>query len=150
MGRVRKLSSILNKAKHKAAPYLEALGRAEARLKNAEKKCKELKARGGEVPAEGQKDYSAPGAWKPPGVLAAKERNMAKEALTKAKLAYEKVSAGLESKQARVKEAKEKLNAANEAANAAETADKEVSKSIKGSAKSIKMKVLKLTMKTRK
>lgn len=148
--RTRKLSGMLNKAKSKVAPYREALERAEARLKNAEKKCKELKANGEEVPADGERDYSAPGAWKPPGIMAAKERTMAKDALAKAKSAYEKVSGGLESKQARLQEAKEKLSAAKEKAGDTEGADKEMNKSIKGCSKNIKTKVLKTVMKSKK
>merc|ERR1712110_305294 len=107
--RVRKLNKVLKVAKGKAEPLRQAMERAQARLKAAEKTCKDLRAQGEEVPADGEKDFSAPGCWKPPGVRAANERKEARAALAKAEVAWKKADGVLTAKMERTNALREKI-----------------------------------------
>merc|ERR1711920_774589 len=98
----------MGKASSAESAYKKALNAYE----EAKKKCKALKAQGEDVPDEGEKDVSAPGAYKPPGLRAAKERDAIKATLPKLKEAYEKTSAVASVKLQRINSLKEKMNEA--------------------------------------
>merc|ERR1712151_507344 len=144
--RVRKLNKVLKVAKGKAEPLRQAMERTQARLKAAEKTCKDLRAQGEEVPADGEKDYSAPGCWKPPGVRAANERKEARAALAKAEVAWKKADGVLTAKMERTNALREKILGPKEK----ETSTKERAssrKKIRPRMKLRAMKVMKATMK---
>uniref|UniRef100_A0A7S2NXH4 Uncharacterized protein n=1 Tax=Zooxanthella nutricula TaxID=1333877 RepID=A0A7S2NXH4_9DINO len=110
----------------KAADAESACKRAQKAFDEAKKKCAQLKAQGEDVPEDGEKDLSAPGAWKPPGVTASKERSAAKAALEKAKAVWARAAEIAAAKEAthttlkeRMNEAKRKREAAEEMAGAA-------------------------------
>jgi len=67
------------------------------------------------VPEDGDKDVSAIGAWKPPGVIAAKARAAAKVVLLKAKAVWEKAALRAESRLQLQNSLKEKMTAAKQA-----------------------------------
>merc|ERR1711920_847643 len=96
----------MGKASSAESAYKKALNAYE----EAKKKCKALKAQGEDVPDEGEKDVSAPGAYKPPGIRAAKERDAIKATLPKLKDAFEKTSAVASVKLQRINSLKEKMN----------------------------------------
>lgn len=83
--------------------------RAQKHFDEAMKHCKDLRAKGEEVPDVLERDLSAPGAYKPPGIMAAKTREAAKIALAKAKDAWEKVAAVATAKEERFKALKDKM-----------------------------------------
>jgi len=112
--RLRKSKKLLKGAKEKAMPLKEALERAQGRLKVAEKKCKELRDKGEHVPADGERDFSAPGAYKPPGVAAAHERKAAKENLAKAEAACGRVNTAVAAREQTFKAVQEKLKGKHE------------------------------------
>merc|ERR1712107_154460 len=85
--------------------------RAQKTYDEAKKLCARLKKEGEEVPDEGEKDVSAPGAWKPPGLRAAKARDAAKQELMKAKALFEKIMAPAAAKEERLQALKEKMKA---------------------------------------
>jgi len=71
--------------------------------------CSRLKKEGEDVPDEGEKDISAPGSYKPPGLRAAKTRDLAKIELEKKKSLYEKTAKPSAAKEERLQALKEKL-----------------------------------------
>merc|ERR1712176_737382 len=83
--------------------------RAQKAYDEAKKLCARLKKEGEHVPEEGEKDVSAPGAYKPPGLRAAKARDAAKQELTKMKAAFEKLLGPAAAKEERLKALKEKM-----------------------------------------
>merc|ERR1712107_816237 len=85
--------------------------RAQKNYDEAKKLCARLKKEGEEVPDEGEKDVSAPGAWKPPGLRAAKARDTAKQELMKTKALFEKIMAPAAAKEERLQALKEKMKA---------------------------------------
>merc|ERR1712039_415426 len=107
--------------KEKAASAESAYKRALSAYEEAKKKCKALKAQGEDVPDEGEKDFSAPGAYKPPGIRAAKERDAIKATLPKLKDAFDKASAVASVKLQRINSLKDKMSEAQRLQEAAET-----------------------------
>merc|ERR1712217_205321 len=105
-GMRKKTAAIREKASTAESAYKKALSAYE----EAKKKCKTLKAQGEDVPDEGEKDVSAPGAYKPPVLRAAKERDAIKATLPKLKEAYEKTSAVASVKLQRINSLKEKMS----------------------------------------
>ncbi|CAK0866125.1 unnamed protein product [Prorocentrum cordatum] len=101
----------LSAARGKAEAATDAYKRATQAFEQAKKRCKELRESGEHVPEEGEKDLSAPGAWKPPGLQAAKARDAAKVVLVRMKAAWEKAQAVFDAKEARQKAIKEKMQA---------------------------------------
>jgi len=112
-------------ALHQKASFSEnSLKRNEALLNAAEQECKDLAKQGLDVPAPGDTSdwaYSAPTAWHPKEVMAAKARHEAKQAMVKAKEAWEKVNAPAAAKkelwlaaQAKLDTAKQKRKAVDE------------------------------------
>merc|ERR1712087_539438 len=95
--------------KGKAGDADAAYKRAQNNYEQAKKMCARLKKEGEEVPGEGEKDFSAPGAFKPPGLRAARERDAAKKELDKRKAVWEKAAAPNVSKQERLNELSEKI-----------------------------------------
>merc|ERR1712228_1085328 len=92
----------------------------------AKKKCKQLKDAGEDVPDEGEKDVSAPGAYKSPGVRAAKERDTLKASLSKLKATWEKASEVASKKLRIINGLKEKINDAKKKQEEAEEDEKSV------------------------
>merc|ERR1712232_889464 len=86
-----------------------AYKKAERNYEEAKKLCARLKKDGEEVPAEGERDFAAPGAFKPPGVRAAKDRDAAKKELEKRKAVWQKAAGPNVAKQERLNELKEKI-----------------------------------------
>merc|ERR1719217_1476223 len=80
-----KLGSVRRKAEEAESIYKRALKTYE----EAKKRCNQFKAQGENVPAEGEKDLSAAGAWKSPAQRAARERDVAKAQLGKLKAVWE-------------------------------------------------------------
>merc|ERR1719223_139478 len=103
----------MNKAassvKGKAGGVEAAYNRALKNYEEAQKMCVRLKKEGEEVPDEGEKDFSAPGAYKPPGVRAAKARDAAKQELARTKAAFGKAAGPVAAKEERLKELKDKM-----------------------------------------
>merc|ERR1712217_70368 len=114
-GMRKKGSAVKEKASSAEAAYKKALNTYE----EAKKKCKALKAQGEDVPEEGEKDLSAPGVYKPPGLRAAKERDAIKATLPKLKDAYEKTSAVASVKMERINSLKDKMSKAQRLQEAA-------------------------------
>merc|ERR1712216_519373 len=85
--RKEQLSASLGERQAKASEHKAAFERAQRDYDSAVKQCKVLRANGEFVPDEGWKDYSAPFAYKPPGVKAFLDMNIAKEKWAKAKAA---------------------------------------------------------------
>merc|ERR1719442_245271 len=83
--------------------------RAQKAYDDAKKECARLKKEGEEVPDEGEKDLSAPGAFKSLGLRAALARDAAKQQLAKAKVAWEKAAAPSSAKEERLKALKDKI-----------------------------------------
>lgn len=108
---VRKRYNKLKKSmeKGKAGDAETSFRRAQNNYEQAKKLCARLKKEGEDVPSEGDKDFAAPGAFKPPGYRAAKDRDLAKKDFDKRKAVWEKASAPNASKQERLDELKEKI-----------------------------------------
>merc|ERR1712039_1120316 len=106
--RAKKVKDNMAGIVERAADAESAYKRAQRTYDEAKKRCTQLKAQGEDVPEDGEKDLSAPGAWKPPGIQAAKDRSQAKAALAKAKAVWEKVSVIAEAKQSQHKALKDK------------------------------------------
>merc|ERR1712151_1435180 len=123
-GMRKKTSAVREKASSAESAYKKALSAYE----EAKKKCKTLKAQGEDVPDEGEKDVSAPGAYKPPVLRAAKERDAIKATLPKLKEAYEKTSAVASVKLQRINSLKEKMNDAQKVQETVEAELKEKKK----------------------
>jgi len=83
--------------------------RAQKAYDDAKKECARLKKQGEEVPDEGEKDLSASGAFKPPGLRAALARDAAKQQLAKARAAWEKAAAPSSAKEERLKALKDNI-----------------------------------------
>jgi len=91
--------------------------RNQALLTTAEKECKDLAKQGLDVPPPGDTSawaYSAPTAWHPKEVMAAKARHDAKQAMQKAKEAWQKVNAPAAAKKALWLASNEKLSGAKQ------------------------------------
>merc|ERR1712087_38557 len=114
-GMRKKTAAIREKASTAESAYKKALSAYE----DLKKKCKALKAQGEDVPDEGEKDVSAPGAYKPPGVRAAKERDALKASLPKLKDAFDKASAVASVKLQRINSLKDKMSEAQRLQEAA-------------------------------
>mmetsp|Transcript_1026 Transcript_1026/g.2920 ORF Transcript_1026/g.2920 Transcript_1026/m.2920 type:complete len:356 (+) Transcript_1026:67-1134(+) len=84
------------------------------------KRIAELKAKGEEVPDVMEKDLSAAGAWKSPGLRAAKDRDSLKAALKRAREVWEKAAAAAGAKEERFKAFKEKIAEAKQRKQAAD------------------------------
>merc|ERR1712083_266096 len=106
----------------------QAYKKAQKAYDEAKKKCKQLKDAGEDVPDEGEKDVSAPGAYKPPGLRAAKERDAIKATLPKLKEAYDKTSTVASAKLQRINSFKEKMNEAQKVQETLEAEMKEKKK----------------------
>lgn len=89
------------------------LNRAKAKVAELEKKCAELRAKGMEVPEEGDesRDFSAPGAWKPPGVMAAKTLTIARAELVKAEANFERAALAFSTSEAKAQDVRSKIEA---------------------------------------
>lgn len=107
--RMAKFRDSLSSARGRAEDASASYERAKRAFDDAKKRCKELSDSGEHVPAEGEKDLSAPGAWKPPGVQAAKARDAAKVAFAKAKAVWERATAAASVKEGRQKALKDKM-----------------------------------------
>uniref|UniRef100_A0A7S2AJK9 Uncharacterized protein n=1 Tax=Alexandrium andersonii TaxID=327968 RepID=A0A7S2AJK9_9DINO len=107
----------------KASDAESAYERTQKAYKDAQNRCKQLKAQGEDVPEDGERDISAPGAWKPPGVLAARALKVARDAMAKAKAVWEKAVVAAEAKEQKHSAVKEKLMAAQAKKAAAEEAE---------------------------
>eukprot|EP00932_Pfiesteria_piscicida_P014355 SRR837773.261.p1 GENE.SRR837773.261~~SRR837773.261.p1 ORF type:complete len:333 (-),score=64.82 SRR837773.261:71-997(-) len=137
--RLRKMKDGLSSVRAKADEAEAALKRAQRTFDEAKKRCADLRKQGEDVPEEGEKDLSAPGAWKPPGIRAAKDRDAAKIHLAKAKAVFAKASAALAAKETVAGSVKERLSQAKEKQQAVEeTLGK---RGAKASASSMKTKV---------
>merc|ERR1712187_308147 len=124
-----------NSLKRKAAPHKakaddaeQAYKRAQKAYDEAKKKCKQLKDAGEDVPDEGEKDVSAPGAYKSPGIRAAKERDVLKASLPKLKASWEKASEAASKKLTIINGLKEKIT---DAKRIEEEAAEEANSSVK-------------------
>jgi len=111
--KARKMVLSLRKAvepvKEKADTAENAYKKAQNAYADAVKLCQQLAAQGEDVPCEGQKDFSAPWAFKPPGVRAAKERDAIKATLPKLKENFEKYHAIASARLQRMNSLKEKM-----------------------------------------
>jgi len=112
--RLKQMKDGLSSVKSKAEDAESVFKRAQRTYDEAKKRCAELKKQGEEVPDEGEKDISAAGAWKPPGVRAAKDRDAAKAALAKVKPVHEKAQEALQAKEKVAGAIKEKMSAAKQ------------------------------------
>merc|ERR1712187_133705 len=110
------------------------LKRAQNAYDEAKKLCARLKKEGEDVPDEGEKDVSAPGAWKAPGLRAAKARDAAKEELRKAKAAWDKLAVPAAAKEERLKALKEKMKGIEQQQQEVEEAIKSARKANKAKA----------------
>jgi len=100
----------LKSAQKKAKAAKSAILLVKKKFDSAEKACKELREKGEEVPDENDyKDLSAPGAWKPEGVLAAKARDKLKAELAKKTALLEKAEAEVAAKENKQKIAETRL-----------------------------------------
>merc|ERR1719161_1307711 len=66
-----------------------------------------------EVPEEGDesRDFSAPGAWKPPGVMAAKTLTIARAELVKAEANFERAALAFSTSEAKAQDVRSKIEA---------------------------------------
>merc|ERR1719191_213639 len=107
--RKEQLSAKLEARQAKAGQSKNEFERAQAAYNSAKKECEMLKKKGEYVPEEGWKDYSAPWAYKPPGVKAFIEMTAQKEKYLKAKAVWDKESAEIERREELAKAAAGKL-----------------------------------------
>lgn len=89
--RLEASSQGIRKVKANAEDAKMALKRAQSKVDECMRTCKDLKAKGERVPEDFKDDFSSPHAWKPPGYVAAKALAAAKETLSKTKEVYDKV-----------------------------------------------------------
>jgi len=111
--RVDDLRAAVAVAQRKAFDATRKQAALQAGLEQAMQRFEKLKAEGEEVPdnLDEFRDISAPGSWKPPGILAAKAVVSAKAALAKALPIMEKADSVLLSSQQRLEAAESKLGA---------------------------------------
>merc|ERR1711957_1014984 len=112
--RYNKTRKSAGKVKGRAGDVEANFKRAERSYDDAKKLCARLKKEGDDVPDEGDKDLSAPGAFKPPGVKAALARDNAKREFLKMKAIYEKAAAPAGKKEEMLKALKEKMKSIEE------------------------------------
>lgn len=118
--RLDAVSDSLKSIQDKREDAHSILKRAQKKYDDAVQECSELEAQGQHVPEDGEKDLSAPGAWKPPGIAASKARAVAKIALDRAREVYEKVAAIAKSREEKADVAKARIDAAKKLRKAAE------------------------------
>jgi len=99
----------LSAARSKSESATDAYKRATQAFDQAKKRCTERKESGEHVPEKGEKDLSAPGAWKPPGLQAAKARDVAEVVFVRMKAAWEKATAIFDMKESKQKAIKGKM-----------------------------------------
>lgn len=104
------------------------------------KECEMLKKKGEYVPEEGWKDYSAPWAYKPPGVKAFIEMTAQKEKYAKAKAVWDKESAEIERREELAKAAAGKLKEVQQRKKAVEEKKEELDSALTGVLKKLKPK----------
>lgn len=118
--RLDALSDSLKSVQSKAEDAHSMLKRAQRKFDEAEQECTELEAQGHHVPEEGEKDLSAPGAWKPPGIAASKARAVARVALDRAREVYERAAAAAKAKEERASTIKSSMEEQKKRRKAAE------------------------------
>jgi chromosome segregation ATPase len=138
--RKEQLSAKLSAKQAKADEFKVAFNRAQAAYDSAVKQCKQLKAAGEYVPEEGWKDYSAPFAYKPPGVRAFLDLQGAKEKFAKAKAVWEKHSEEIQRKEEMAQAAVSKLKEVAAQRKAVEEKKEELDSKLTGIAKKLKPK----------
>jgi len=88
-----------------------ALKRASSKVDELTQQCKALRAKGEHVPDNFQaEDFSSPHAWKPPGYVAAKALEVAKEVLAKAQAAHKKADAEFQTRDVKRKAVLDKMD----------------------------------------
>eukprot|EP00746_Dinoflagellata_sp_MGD_P160870 gnl/MRDRNA2_/MRDRNA2_87810_c0_seq1.p1 gnl/MRDRNA2_/MRDRNA2_87810_c0~~gnl/MRDRNA2_/MRDRNA2_87810_c0_seq1.p1 ORF type:complete len:325 (+),score=154.91 gnl/MRDRNA2_/MRDRNA2_87810_c0_seq1:75-1049(+) len=138
--RKEQLSASIEQKKAAAGEYKTAFDRAQAAYDSAAKQCKALRANGEYVPEEGWKDYTAPFAFKPPGVRAFLDMQAAKEKLAKAKAAWEKVSNDMQGREERAQAAARKFKEVQLRKKAVEEKKEELDSALTGIVKKLKPK----------
>jgi len=138
--RKEQLSAKLEERQAKAGEYKAAFERAKAEYDSAVKQCKLLKANGEYVPEEGWKDYSAPFAYKPPGVKAFLDMTAAKEKWAKAKAVWDKLSEDMQQREERAQAAVGRFKEVQLRRKAVEEKKEELDSALTGVLKKLKPK----------
>jgi chromosome segregation ATPase len=136
--RKEQLSASLEQRKGKASEYKAVFERAQKEYDSALKQCKELKKQGDFVPDEGWKDYSAPFAYKPPGVRAFMDMTAAKEKWAKAKAVWDRLSEDMQQREERAKAAVDRVKEVQQRRKAVEERKEQVDSALTGVLKKLK------------